>query len=117
MANSSTSNHLSALTFTSHSLVGNIGAPLSSPVQKDEDEEDGLFDMESHSMPDTIETQQASDDPLVTGIVAASRESMSHHPQNAYLQCGPSQGAKSGYCTSRCNGYAAESHMGCTSGN
>lgn len=97
MASSSTPTHLSDLTFASRSLIGNLGAPLSSPIQEEEDEDDGLFGMESDSMPDTTESQQASDDPLTAGIVAASRESMTRHLQTAYLrQRGPSWGAEPG---------------------
>ena len=67
---SNTSIHLSDLKFASSSLVGNLGAPLSVPVRKEEDDDEDFLDMETDSMVDTIEIHQISDDPLMTGIVA-----------------------------------------------
>ena len=66
----SSNTSISDLKFVSSSLVGNLGAPLSVPVRKEEDDDEDFLDMETDSMVDTIEIHQISDDPLMIGIVA-----------------------------------------------
>ena len=70
LVSSTASLHMSDLKFAGSSLIGNLGAPLSIPVRREDDDDDDFLDMDVDTITDTIEIHQVSHDPLMTGIVA-----------------------------------------------